>query len=58
MILYILLIILFLAVFAWLAWRIVMKQVPAETPPPETSYICPVCNDEHCSCHKKTDGDP
>jgi len=57
MILYILLAVLFVAVFGWLAWRIVMKQVPV-TPPPDASYICPVCNDEHCSCHKKTDAGP
>jgi len=58
MIFYILLTVVFIAVFGWLAWRIVMKQVPAETPPPEASYVCPVCNDEHCSCQKKPDAGP
>ena len=54
MVLYILLFALFLMVFGWLAWRIVMRQVPA-TPPPEATYVCHVCNEAHCSCHKKSD---
>ncbi len=57
MLVYILLAVLFVAVFGWLTWRILMRQVPV-TPPPEDAYICPVCNDEHCSCHKKNDAGP
>ena len=54
MLIYVLLIILFIAVFGWLAWRIVMRSVPT-SPRPEATYVCPVCNEEHCSCHKKSD---
>ena len=54
MALYILLFVLFLMVFGWLAWRIVMKQVPA-APPSEATYVCSVCNDRHCNCRKKND---
>jgi hypothetical protein len=57
MVFYILLTVLFIAVFGWLTWRIVMRQVPV-APQPEASYICTVCNDEQCRCHKKHDADP
>lgn len=57
MVFYILLTILFLAVFGWLTWRILMRQVSV-APQPEASYICPVCSDDHCRCHKKPDADP
>jgi hypothetical protein len=56
MVFYILLTIVFIAVFGWLTWRIVMRQVPV-APRPEAAYVCPVCNDDHCICHK-TDGAP
>lgn len=54
MVLYVLLIILFLLVFGWLAWRIVLKQV-ASAQQPKATYVCPVCNEENCSCYKKAD---
>jgi hypothetical protein len=56
MVFYILLTIVFIAVFGWLTWRIVMRQVSA-APRPEAAYVCPVCNDDLCSCHK-TDAAP
>ncbi|MEJ2155079.1 MAG: hypothetical protein P8X96_07070 [Desulfobacteraceae bacterium] len=57
MIYYVLLSVLFLAVFGWLAWRIAMQQAPV-APRPEASYVCTVCNDDHCTCHNKDDAGP
>jgi hypothetical protein len=57
MITYLLLTVLFLAVFGGLMWRMAMRQAPVASRP-EASYICPACNDQHCSCHKKNDAGP
>lgn len=53
--LYLALIIFFIVVFVFLTWRILKVQPrPSETSRRE-SYICPVCNQTDCECHK---GDP
>ncbi len=57
MVYYVLLSVLFLAVFGWLTWRIVMRQAPVASRP-EASYVCKVCNDDHCTCHKEDDAGP
>ncbi len=54
---YIILIVLFLSVFGFLAWRIVMNQATS-TPPSDDMFVCPVCNEKHCECHKKNDDSP
>ncbi len=51
------LILLFVIVFAFLAWRIVARQIAAH-PGPDETYICPHCNEMHCDCRKKTSSDP
>ena len=54
MLTYTLLVVLFLAVFGFLAWRIVIGQVRA-VPSSDDLFICPICNEQHCECHKKND---
>lgn len=49
-----LLIMLFIAVFVFLAWRIVNSGLPAKAATPER-YVCPVCNENHCECHRRND---
>ena len=50
------LIILFVIVFGFLAWRIVARQIAAR-PRPDETYICPRCNEIHCDCRKEDDFD-
>lgn len=48
------LILLFVAVFVFLGWRILTTRQPAE--PPMDQFVCPHCNESHCDCHqRKTD---
>jgi hypothetical protein len=54
MVLYFFLGVLFVAVFGLLAWRIVMSQARV-APPSHDQFICPICNEQHCECHKKND---
>jgi hypothetical protein len=54
---YALLIVVFVAVFGFIAWRVVAGyrlKGQAPTPPPVT-YECPVCNETECDCYKKSD---
>lgn len=48
------LVVLFVAVFGFIAWRIfaghrLNSQAP---PPPPVTYECPICNEVECDCHK------
>lgn len=52
MVTFTLLCVLFVAVFGFLAWRIVMNP-DRVAPSSDDLFICPVCNDQHCECHKK-----
>jgi hypothetical protein len=54
MVMYTLLGVLFVAVFGFLVWRIVMSQDRA-APSSDDLFICPICNEQHCECHKKND---
>jgi hypothetical protein len=54
MVTYSLLIVLFVAVFGFLAWRIVMGQ-PRVASSSDDLFICPICNEQHCECHRKND---
>lgn len=51
---YLVLVVFFIAVFAFLAWRIlkVPRHQPSE-PSRRESYVCPVCNQRDCECHKE-----
>jgi len=53
--LYVILIILFVAVFAFLFWRILIGRRPQQPQEPDATYICPVCNENECECHKVDD---
>ncbi len=48
------LIVLFLIVFCFIAWRIMVRQA-SEAVMPDDTYICPRCNEHHCDCRKKDD---
>jgi hypothetical protein len=49
---YLILILLFIAVFGFLTWRIVRGVgTSSDTAAPER-YVCPVCNERDCQCHK------
>lgn len=53
--LYVILALLFLAVFGFIAWRVLAgyrleRQAPQ---PPPVTYECTVCNETECECHKK-----
>lgn len=50
------LILLFVAVFGFIAWRIMARQA-ATAARPDTAYVCPKCNETHCDCRKKEDPD-
>ena len=56
---YFLLISLFIAVFVFIAWRLLTFARPETAPEPESeppeTYVCPVCDDQQCDCHKKED---
>ena len=54
MVTYTLLSVLFVAVFGFLAWRIVMRQAGV-TPSSDDLFICPICNEQHCECQRKND---
>ncbi len=49
---YTLLVIVFISVFGFLAWRIIMNASSAG-PKADEAYVCPVCNDQNCVCDKK-----
>jgi hypothetical protein len=49
---YFILIVLFIAVFVFVIWRIFSAKPPSQPAPRET-YVCPVCNENHCECHKE-----
>ena len=51
MVFYFILILLFAAVFLFLGWRIITSQQTAK--PPMDQFICPHCNESHCSCQKR-----
>jgi hypothetical protein len=53
---YLLLIVLFILVFAFLLWRILTVSRP-EPPAPIETYVCPVCGHDECECHR-IDGEP
>ncbi|MEJ2039049.1 MAG: hypothetical protein P8X55_08965 [Desulfosarcinaceae bacterium] len=48
---YLILGVVFVAVFAFIAWRIV-ADAPVTKTPPDDAYICPHCNERHCDCRK------
>lgn len=43
--------VLFIAVFAFIAWRII-ASAPANRTTRQDGYSCPICNEQHCDCHK------
>lgn len=50
---YLLLILLFIAVFVFLTWRMFKAQPPPSQATRREAYICPVCNRKDCECHKE-----
>ena len=50
---YFILIVLFVAVFLFLGWRIFTSRQPVE--PPMDQFVCPQCNELHCDCHKRNE---
>jgi hypothetical protein len=50
------LVVLFLAVFGFLAWIIISRNASAASRSDET-YICPDCNEYHCDCRRQDDPD-
>lgn len=48
---YLILGILFIAVFVFIAWRI-FAGAPANRADTQDAYTCPLCNEQHCECHK------
>jgi hypothetical protein len=52
---YLILIIIFIAVFAFLFWRIIMGNRPQQPEDAADTYVCPVCNENECECHKVED---
>jgi hypothetical protein len=44
------LVLLYLAVFAFLIWRIITRAKP--NVPPTERFVCPHCNETHCDCYK------
>ena len=47
-----LLVIVFVLVFGFIAWRVIMNASSAGARS-EDVYTCPVCNDQNCVCDKK-----
>ena len=56
MLIYVLLVVLFFTLFGFIAWRILMYQA-AERRSSKEVYVCPVCDDYHCRCHKSRNAD-
>ena len=54
---YIILIILFIAVFAFLFWRILTDRNARQSQETDATYVCPVCNESECECHQVKDPD-
>lgn len=54
---YLILVVLFILVFAFITWRIFRSMPPARTPAEPDRFVCTVCNNRHCDCHKETDGE-
>ena len=52
---YVILVIIFIVVFAFLFWRILMGSSPRQPQEPDATYVCPVCNESECQCHKVED---
>ena len=52
-----LLVLIFIAVFGFLAWRIIAGKVPQRRPEPDV-YVCPICNETHCECEKESQPPP
>ena len=50
---YFILILLFIAVFVFLTWRILTSVKPGTDSEAPEKFVCPVCNEHHCECHKK-----
>jgi hypothetical protein len=47
---YLMLGLLFTAVFVFILWRIVMRAASLSK---HETYVCPHCNEKHCICHKR-----
>jgi hypothetical protein len=54
MVTYTLLAVLFVAVLGFSAWRIIIGQTRA-VPSSDDPYVCSVCNEQNCECHRKND---
>lgn len=55
---YLILILLFVAVFGFLGWRIVKKQLveaTIKTVSPPDRFTCSICDEHDCVCHKEPD---
>jgi hypothetical protein len=48
---YLMLILLFIAVFAFLGWRIISVRQPVK-PSTDNQFACPRCNEQHCDCQR------
>jgi hypothetical protein len=55
--LYVILIIVFIAVFAFLFWRILVGRNLQHSQESDATYVCPVCNENECECHKVDDSE-
>ena len=49
---YLILIVLFIAVFAFIFWRVIRGQAEKKAHPPIATYVCPQCNESDCECQK------
>lgn len=50
---YFILVLLFIAVFAYIGWRIIAGQQTTRSD--TTPYVCPHCDEINCECHKRDD---
>ena len=47
---YLILGLLFVAVFVFIAWRVIAGAPGNRSS--RDAYVCPHCNEQHCDCHK------
>lgn len=54
---YLILIVLFILVFAFIFWRIFASSSATQAPAAPDKYECTVCNNYHCDCRKENTDD-